>query len=90
MGLNLSDEVEFLARELAAVTHEDIESVVATALRERMARLRERTNESPAERTLRLQAWLKGVDARPRSEDSRSWRQIEDEDLYDEAGRPIG
>jgi hypothetical protein len=54
-------------------------------------KLRALTGEERREARRRdLEEWLKEVDARPRNPDGRTWKQIEDEDLYDEMGNPIG
>jgi len=90
MGIQLlTDEIENLAREISDATGESLIEVYRQALLERKERL-SGANLTPQEREARRKAFFAKLDARPRTQDTRSWREIEQEELYDEFGQPFG
>lgn len=90
MGIQLlTEEIENLAREISDATGESLIEVYRQALLERKERL-SGANLTPQEREARRKAFFAKLDARPRTQDTRSWREIEQEELYDEFGQPFG
>jgi len=80
MSLNIkNEEVHRLARELASVTGESMTVAVSEAIRERLDRVRENSNEDMAERILKI-----GRECAARLKGSR--KSITVDDLYDEKG----
>lgn len=89
MGMHfLTEETENLAREISNATGESMPQVYHQALVERKARL-SGADLTPEERETRKQAFFAKLDARPRTQDPRTWREIEEEELYDEFGQPF-
>jgi antitoxin VapB len=86
VSLNIkSEEAERLARELALRTGDSLTGAITVALRERLARLRDRDSEDVARRKERLRAI--SADAAPRWKPE--YRHADHADrLYDEAGLP--
>ncbi|PXA79874.1 hypothetical protein DMC25_21500 [Caulobacter sp. D4A] len=90
MGVEISrGEIERLARELSEITGESPDEAVRRALAEKIDRLARPALGSQAYEE-RKTAFFARLDARPRTADPRPWKQIEDEELYDERGQPIG
>lgn len=89
MGIEfLSEDIETLAREISDATGESVHEVYRQALLERKERL-SGANLPPEEREARKRAFFAKLDARPRTQDPRTWREIEQEELYDEFGQPF-
>ncbi|PVM92472.1 hypothetical protein DDF62_04855 [Caulobacter radicis] len=90
MGIEINrGEIERLARELSEITGQSPDEAVRSALAEKIDRL-VRSAPGSATYEARKAAFFARLDARPRTADARTWKQIEDEDLYDERGQPIG
>jgi len=90
MGIHfLTEEIENLARDIAHATGESLPDVYRRALLERKERL-SGADLTPEEREAKKLAFFAKLDARPRAQDPRDWREIEREELYDEFGQPIG
>ncbi|PLR23935.1 hypothetical protein SGCZBJ_15275 [Caulobacter zeae] len=90
MGVEINrGEIERLAHELSEITGESPDEAVRSALAEKIDRLA-RPAPGSAAYEARKAAFFARLSARPRTADARAWRQIEDEDLYDEHGQPIG
>lgn len=87
--LILPEETERLAREIADATGESLFEVYHQALVERKVRL-SGADLTTEEQEARKRAFFARLDARPRTQDPRSLREIEEEELYDEYGQPIG
>ena len=87
--LILAEETERLAHEIAEATGESINEVYHQALMERKVRL-SGSDITPEEREARKLAFFARLDVRPRTQDPRSLKEIEDEELYGEYGQPIG
>ncbi|SFK32465.1 type II toxin-antitoxin system VapB family antitoxin [Caulobacter sp. UNC279MFTsu5.1] len=89
MGIQfLPEEIETLAREISDATGESVPEVYRQALLERKERL-SGANLTSEEREARKRAFFAKLDARPRTQDPRTWREIEQEELYDEFGQPF-
>lgn len=86
MSLNIkSEEAEELARTLAQATGESLTGAITVALRERLARVRDREGEQVSRRAARLRAI--SADAGPRWKPE--YRHADHaEMLYDDAGLP--
>jgi antitoxin VapB len=86
MSLNIkSEEAEELARSQAHATGESLTGAITVALRERLARVRDRGGEQVTRRADRLRAI--GADAGPRWKPE--YRHVDHADmLYDDAGLP--
>jgi antitoxin VapB len=90
MGVHfLTEEIENLARDIAHATGESLPDVYLRALLERKERL-SGAELTPEGREAKKLAFFAKLDARPRTQDPRDWREIEREELYDEFGQPIG
>jgi hypothetical protein len=89
MAIHLDDpETERRAKRLAALTDSTVAQVIASALKEKEQEFDGREHNTPEYLAWKL-AWYAKLDARPRTIDPRSWREIEEQELYDEFGCPI-
>jgi hypothetical protein len=89
MGIEINrDETVRLAREIAEAMGETVDDLIHQLVVDRHAQLSRPIIGSP-EYEAQKRAFFAELDAR-RVVDLRPWKQIEDEELYDEYGDPIG
>jgi hypothetical protein len=89
MGIEINrDETVRLAREISEATGETVDDVIHQLVVDRHAQLSRPIIGSP-EYEAEKRAFFAELDAR-RIYDPRPWKQIEDEELYDAHGDPIG
>lgn len=90
MGIEINrDETVRLAREISEATGETVDDVIHQLVVDRHALLERPLIGSP-EYEARKQAFFAKLDRGLKTDDPRPWKQIEDEELYDVHGDPIG
>ncbi len=84
MGMNIkNEEVQRLAREVAALTGETLTGAIHIALSEKLARLNRLREEQKAEKLRRIREFVASLPPAPPGVTS------DHSDLYDENGLPI-
>lgn len=90
MGIEINRaETVRLAREISEATGETVDDLIHQLVVDRHARLGRPSIGSP-EYEAEKRAFFAELDGRRKTDDPRSWKQIEDEELYDAYGDPIG
>ncbi|WP_082585062.1 type II toxin-antitoxin system VapB family antitoxin [Caulobacter sp. Root655] len=90
MGIEINRaETVRLAREISEATGETVDEVIHQLVVDRHARL-ERPLIGSKEYEAEKRAFFEELDARRKTDDPRPWKQVEDEELYDAHGNPIG
>ena len=89
MAIQLDEpEVQARAERLAQLKRISVEQLIADLLKEKEQEFDWGERDS-AEYLAAKFAWFAELDARPRTLDPRSWREVEEQELYDEFGCPI-
>ena len=81
-------DTERRLRRLAALTDRSVEELLSDVAKEKELEFDGRETGTPEYLAWKLD-WYAKLDARPRTVDPRTWREIEEQELYDEYGCPI-
>jgi hypothetical protein len=89
MGIEIKrGDTERLVRKIADATGESVDEIIHRLVVEEARQ--ERPKIGSPEYEARKQAFFAKLGARRKTDDPRPWKQIEDEELYDAHGDPIG